>query len=111
MANERQVITTSTICRFYEAIGDFIVVCPAVFFSEQLAERNFSVHHYLYNHRPQNSKWGKWMGVAHFDEVPLVFGQPFTMANEYTDVERDFSARLMDTWVTFARTGYDAIMN
>lgn len=45
------------------------------------------------------------MGVAHFDEVQFVFGTPFIKPNDYTDEERDFSARLMEAWVSFARYG------
>lgn len=91
--------------KFYQTIGDFIITCPSVFFAESMANGNNSVYHYLFTHRPSNSKWGKWMGVVHFDEIPFVFGVPFTKHTEYTEDERDFSARIMETWVHFVRHG------
>lgn len=91
--------------KFYETIGDFIIVCPSVFFAEQMSRMNFSVYHYFFTHRPSSTKWGKWMGVVHFDEVPFVFGSPFIKPNEFNDDEREFSARIMETWVAFVRHG------
>lgn len=91
--------------RLYETIGDFVVLCPQVYFGELMSAKNFSVNYYFYTHRPSNTRWGKWMGVAHFDEVAFVFGTPFIRPNEYSDEERTFSTRLMDTWVNFAKTG------
>ena len=92
--------------KFYETLGDFVAVCPSVFFGEQMSSMNFTVYHYFYTHRPSNSKWGKWMGVVRFDEVPFIFGMPFTKPHEYSEDEREFSARLMETWVNFIRHGY-----
>ncbi|RWS30451.1 acetylcholinesterase-1-like protein, partial [Leptotrombidium deliense] len=89
----------------YELMGDFIVVCPTVSFSEQIGDRNVSVYYYMFSHRPNNSKWSKWMGVTHFDEVPFVFGSPFTQFMDYSNDERSLSARIMDTWTAFANYG------
>ena len=91
--------------KFYEAIGDFIIVCPSVFFAEQMSRMNFSVYHYYFTHRPSSTKWGKWMGVVHFDEVQFVFGTPFMKPTDFNDDEREFSARIMETWVGFVRHG------
>jgi carboxylesterase type B len=91
--------------RFYDTIGDFVIVCPSVFFGELMSDRNSSVYHYQFTHRPSRSPWGKWMGVVHFDEVQFVFGVPFRKPLEYTHEEKEFSGRLMDTWVEFARNG------
>ena len=91
--------------KFYETIGDFVTLCPSVFFSEQMALQNFSVYHYFFTHRPSNSKWGRWMGVVNFDEVPFLTGLPFTKPNDFSEDEREFSARLMENWVAFIKTG------
>lgn len=91
--------------KMYEMIGDFVVTCPSVFFSEQLSAMNYTVYHYLYTHRSGNSPWGKWMGVTHYDEVPFIFGIPFLKGDHYSDDERKFSARLMDAWANFIRYG------
>ena len=92
--------------KFYETLGDFVTVCPSVFFGEQMSAMNFSVYHYFFNHRPSNSKWGKWMGVVTYDEVPFIFGMPFTRPHDFSEDEREFSARMMETWVNFVRFGY-----
>lgn len=91
--------------KFYETIGDFVTLCPAVFFAENMALQNFSTYHYFFTHRPTNSHWGRWMGVVHFDEVPFVFGLPFTKPTDFSEDEREFSARMMETWVSFIKNG------
>ena len=89
----------------YDTIGDFIIVCPTVFFAENMALRKVPVYYYQFTHRPTNSVWGKWMGVNHFDEVQFVFGVPFSNPHLYTKQELELSARMMETWITFAKTG------
>lgn len=100
-------LTDSAMLRktFYNIIGDFIIVCPTIFFAEQMALRNIPVYYYHFTHRPSNSPWGEWMGVSHFDEVQFVFGVPFSTPHFYTKQELELSARIMETWVTFAKTG------
>lgn len=37
--------------KMYEMIGDFVITCPSVFFSEQLSAMNYTTYHYLFTHR------------------------------------------------------------
>ena len=90
----------------YDIIGDSGFVCPAVVFSEHLANYNISVYHYLITERPSNSDWDHWMGSTHLDEVQLIFGLPIKYPGNYTQNEIDFSWNLIDTWTTFAKTGW-----
>jgi carboxylesterase type B len=90
---------------FYETIGDFIILCPTVYFSEKLTEQNVNVYYYFFTYRPQNTNWTKWMGVTHFEEVQFVFGTPFIKLENYTPEEREFSTKLMDMWTNFAKNG------
>lgn len=90
----------------YDIIGDSGFVCPAVVLSEHLANYNVSVYHYLMTERPTNSGWHPWMGSTHLDEVQLVFGLPIKYPQNYTQQEIDFSWNLINTWTTFAKTGY-----
>jgi carboxylesterase type B len=36
--------------KFYETLGDFVTLCPAVFFGEQMSAMNFTVFHYFFTH-------------------------------------------------------------
>lgn len=44
-------------------------------------------------------------GVLHGDEIFYHFGDPFMRPDKYDDVDRDLSAKLMEYWTDFARTG------
>ena len=50
------------------------------------------------------------MGSTHLDEVQFVFGLPLRQEGDrfpfnYTQEERDFSRRIIDSWTMFAKTG------
>ncbi|XP_034059793.1 bile salt-activated lipase-like [Gymnodraco acuticeps] len=47
----------------------------------------------------------KWMGADHTDDVPYVFGKPFTTALMYLASHRDLSGYMIAYWTNFARTG------
>lgn len=91
----------------HDIIGDSGFVCPAVLLSELMSEYNITVYHYLMTGRPTGSAWHSWMGSTHLDEVQFVFGVPLKEDNStlFTDVEKDWSKRLISTWTTFAKTG------
>lgn len=42
----------------------------------------------------------------HGYEIEFVFGRPFNTSLGYTDEEREMSMKMMQTWTTFARTGW-----
>ncbi|KAK5891719.1 hypothetical protein CesoFtcFv8_012168 [Champsocephalus esox] len=47
----------------------------------------------------------KWMGADHTDDVPFVFGKPFSAALMYLAHHRDLSGYMIAYWANFARTG------
>ncbi|KAJ4918259.1 hypothetical protein JOQ06_005126 [Pogonophryne albipinna] len=48
----------------------------------------------------------RWMGADHTDDVPYVFGKPFTAAVLYlAESHRDLSGYMIAYWTNFARTG------
>lgn len=47
---------------FIDAIGDYLQICPTVYFGEYMAEYANNVYFYLFNHRPSNSYWDEWLG-------------------------------------------------
>ncbi|XP_033958847.2 bile salt-activated lipase-like [Pseudochaenichthys georgianus] len=47
----------------------------------------------------------QWMGAGHTDDVPFVFGKPFSAALMYLAHHRDLSGYMIAYWANFARTG------
>ncbi|XP_077524910.1 acetylcholinesterase-1-like isoform X1 [Amblyomma americanum] len=96
---------------FIEAIGDYLQICPTIYYGEVYSEFNNSVYFYHFTHRPSNSYWPEWLGTAHFDEVEFVFGVPLRFPEQFTEEEVTFSRQIMDIWLTFAKTGKPPEMN
>ncbi|GBN46299.1 Acetylcholinesterase-1 [Araneus ventricosus] len=95
----------------FTALGDFSVTCPTVYFAETYSGFNNSVKFYVYEHRPYQSPWSKWMGTTHYDEVPIVFARPMdgytfeTFLNAPRDDELDAGYAMSKMWGDFAREG------
>ncbi|GBM67628.1 Acetylcholinesterase-1 [Araneus ventricosus] len=87
----------------YTAVGDNILLCPTVYFAESYAERKNEVYFYFFVHRPSNSIWAPWMGVAHFDEVQFVFGRPIRKPELYEPNEIELSKKMILAWTNFAK--------
>ncbi|KAF3848677.1 hypothetical protein F7725_015174 [Dissostichus mawsoni] len=47
----------------------------------------------------------QWMGADHTDDVPYVFGKPFTASVMYLASHQDLSGYMIAYWTNFARTG------
>ncbi|GBM95845.1 Acetylcholinesterase-1 [Araneus ventricosus] len=90
----------------HTAYGDTIITCPTVYFAEKYAERNNDVYFYFFNHRPSNTPWAEWLGVAHFEEVQFVFGRPVRVPEDYNTAEVALSAQVMKLWANFAKDGH-----
>lgn len=90
----------------YAAFEDFALVCPGVYFAERFADKGNRVYFYNFVHRSSNTPWAPWMGVAHFEEVQLVFGKPLRYPSQYTGQEYKLSEDMINIWTTFAKTGY-----
>ncbi|XP_022644402.1 acetylcholinesterase-1-like isoform X2 [Varroa jacobsoni] len=95
---------------FIDAIGDYLQICPTVYFGEHLADFGNDVYFYLFNHRPSNSYWDEWLGVAHFDEIQFAFGMPLRFPDQFTPEEIELSKRIMDIWITFSKEGSPPIV-
>ncbi|XP_010769079.1 bile salt-activated lipase-like, partial [Notothenia coriiceps] len=64
---------------------------------------------YLFNEPNQRTgiikPLASWMGANHMDDVPYVFGKPFTAPSLYSASQRDLSGYMIAYWTNFARTG------
>ncbi|KAF8770247.1 acetylcholinesterase-1-like isoform X2 [Argiope bruennichi] len=94
----------------YTALGDATVVCPEMFYAEQCAKMGGDVYYYIWNHRPTNSVWFPWMGVAHGTEVEFVFGLPLLHPYTFLPDEATLSKNIIDIWASFARDGRPNIL-
>ncbi|CAG2116461.1 unnamed protein product, partial [Medioppia subpectinata] len=94
-----------------QSISDYRYTCSTVLFGQLLNKySNFAVNvhqYYLQYANSQspcyNSTW--CYGATHYDDLPLVFGQPYYQSN-YTDTDRYMSALVMNIWTQFAKTGF-----
>ncbi|KFM71865.1 Cholinesterase, partial [Stegodyphus mimosarum] len=85
-----------------DSLGDYLITCGSVFNAEIHSLRN-PVYFYVFSHRSSSSPLAEWMGCTHFDEMEYVFGNP--LHGNFTPEEEQLSERLMDRWLTFAKTG------
>ncbi|GBO09671.1 Acetylcholinesterase-1 [Araneus ventricosus] len=88
-----------------DALGDYVLVCPTVYYAAIHAQYGKSVYYYDFQHRPQNSVWADWMGTTHFDEVDFVFGGPFKSPSQYPTEERALSKLMIEHWTNFVKYG------
>lgn len=95
--------TTRTILSDF--IGDSTFTCPLTLFAQLFHKTGNRAYFYVFDHKPSNSPWPEWMGILHFDEVQFIFGVPLRYPQLYTSKEVEFSKRLMQTWVSFAKNG------
>ncbi|EEC20056.1 acetylcholinesterase, putative [Ixodes scapularis] len=51
------------------------------------------------------SKFPKWSGVPHVENVPYYFGVPLWDHDNYSDEDRNFSREVMRAFVSFAKHG------
>ncbi|GBM77080.1 Acetylcholinesterase-1 [Araneus ventricosus] len=89
----------------YTSIGDMILVCPDVYHAEKCTQKGGKVYYYFFTHRPSNTPWAPWLGVAHFTEVQFVFGSPLLGPSSYTHEEQRISQQMIEIWSSFAKDG------
>lgn len=81
--------------------------CPTITFADALADK-YTVYFYTFEHQTERLfdlyNWPEWLGVMHGYEIDYIFGVPFNNSL-YTDQERRLSARMMEYWSKFAKTG------
>ncbi|KAF8773143.1 Acetylcholinesterase-1 like protein [Argiope bruennichi] len=89
----------------YTAYGDSYILCETVYFAESYADRENDVYYYLFSHRPRNSVWSPWAGVAHTEEIQFVFGRPIRKPLLYEPAEVELSQKMIEIWTNFAKNG------
>ncbi|GIY87221.1 acetylcholinesterase-1 [Caerostris darwini] len=92
--------------QLYTASGDSSLLCETVYFAESYAEKKNDVYYYFFVHRPSNTPWYPWMGVAHYEEVQFIFGRPFRKPKNYKSKEIELSGKMIKIWMDFAKNGY-----
>lgn len=99
--------------RLIKILGDVIFVCSDYLFINSFANSGRNVYYYEFEPKPSLvlTPWTpKWTEKAsHFDEVPFVFGRPLLRPQDYTRSETDLSKYIMNSWVNFAKTGYELV--
>ena len=87
-------------------ISDMHYVCSSLDLKKTM-KTSGNVFNYKFNKRGPR-RLGKmrptWFGVTHGDEMEYVFGKPF-VSEWFLDDDRKMSARVMNFWANFARTG------
>lgn len=86
-----------------DAMGDFLINCGVVYQAEYHSSKENQVYFYMFDYRTTSSPLADWMGVAHLDDVPYVFGNSFH--KDFTQYEEELSNDMMDMWLAFAKTG------
>ena len=87
-------------------VGDYHFTCNVNEFANYYAEQGNNVYMYYFKHRSSTSKWPKWAGTLHGDEISYLFGQPLNPKYRgYTEEEQDLSRKMMTYWGNFIKTG------
>ncbi|XP_070552565.1 acetylcholinesterase-like [Ptychodera flava] len=89
-------------------LGDQMFVAPTIEFAQRHAHGDSSTYLYQFSYESAQSQsyYPTWLkGAAHADELPYVFGMPFSAPQMYTEEERDVSSMVMKYWSNFAKTG------
>ncbi|GFR12005.1 acetylcholinesterase-1 [Trichonephila clavata] len=89
----------------YTSFTDEFFLCPSVYYAEKCAEKGNEVYFFKWRHRPSVNPWAPWMGVAHFDEVQFVFGQPLLNSSSYEAEEILLSSEVLNIRSSFVKTG------
>lgn len=96
-----------------QALGDTILSCPTYAFGRDLIASGVSnVYGYVQTQKPTKallpiSNQAKWMSnvASHADDIPMVFGHPFTELDKFNNEDVVLSFLMMDIWTKFAKEG------
>jgi carboxylesterase type B len=97
---------------FSQFYGDLIITCPTYFFAKQFAQNSpkQKVFFYELTYARNNSKDyhcdTESMGICHGAELEFVFGIPLLEPESSSELDRNFSKKVMSLWTNFAKTGY-----
>ena len=94
-------------------MGDWMFSCTVDKVANEHAKEN-EVFLYQMTHKPTVSYYSfrgvnpGWLGAAHAEDLPFVFGAPFVPGNpstNLTDAEKALSVKFMKLWTNFAKSG------
>ncbi|XP_038056684.1 liver carboxylesterase 1-like isoform X3 [Patiria miniata] len=95
---------------YMEALVDFMLdwnyinlVGPVVENQPKLSSLRWAI--FDYHSQVDSSRYPGLTRAPHGEELPYVFGLPFTMTSSFTDEERKLSDRVMRYWTNFFKTG------
>ena len=99
--------TYKNLLRIDWAVSDAQFLCPMNHFIDYYAKFTENVYSYYFTQRIKDHMWPEWMGVLHADEIFFIINHVIEWRNKhYTQVEVEFSKRLISFWSNFAKTGY-----
>ncbi|EEC12160.1 acetylcholinesterase, putative [Ixodes scapularis] len=107
LLNVREGTSIPDVVRYVaEGIGDVVVRCPTLYFSEALANSTSRIYCYEFDYRPEKGSFRcPWMGVTHFDEFPFVWGYVFDRADLASFKDMEYSERMIRLWSSFVKNG------
>ncbi|PIK55601.1 putative acetylcholinesterase isoform X2 [Apostichopus japonicus] len=84
--------------------------CTSEHTSREYTTNGNTVYRYFFTHLPKTSYWPsapRWIGVAHAEDLPFVFGYGFSPFREweFTSDEEQLSLDIMRYFTNFAKTG------
>ncbi|XP_013790869.1 acetylcholinesterase-like [Limulus polyphemus] len=105
MSNVDPSNTRANLHALRDALGDYLFMCPNLYFTEYLSESGKLAYYYFLNFVPK--RYHRLELINQGDEVEFVFGLPFQEVGlqEYASAERDLSLRIMSHFSTFAEKG------
>ncbi|GBM55143.1 hypothetical protein AVEN_207027-1 [Araneus ventricosus] len=87
------------------AAGDLIITCPSLYYAEQIAAEDNTVHYYVFYYTTPSTDfwtWADWMKTGHFDELQYVFGILFLDLGSFVDQEDlALSRNIIGMWTDF----------
>ncbi|XP_072141258.1 acetylcholinesterase-1-like [Dermacentor andersoni] len=87
-----------------QVIGDTMFRCPVASFGKSLATLGKNVYYLQYTPRPSFSPFSG-ENATHGDDVPMLFGLPYTYPHLATDEDRAMSYRMITMVSSFAKDG------
>ena len=97
-----------------DATSDFNFICPLQNFFKKFQvtmddddDRPVTrIFIFYFTHRSSASEFPDWLGVMHGDELPFIFGHPFSLQSKYTSSEKELSRKMIKYWSNFAKSSH-----
>ncbi|XP_051872920.1 carboxylesterase 5A-like [Pristis pectinata] len=91
---------------FRDLVQDHKWLAPSYQLADQHSTRA-DTFLYIYSHPASSSGNSSWIGASHLDDLLYLFGDPVAKnpTQEYNEMEKQMSLRLMAYWTNFAHNG------